>query len=95
MKITFVILCMSISMAVQAQTAKTDTVEGVVIYSARSDLAHITGGEYHTFTVKATEIKADTGIISIRTQFGYIDLKRHYQFIPMDKLQPAKLKSKP
>jgi hypothetical protein len=95
MKILSAALLALLPFTVGAQSAKTDTVDGVVIYTARTDLAHITGGDFHTYTIRATEIKTDTGIISIRTQFGYIDLRKQYQFIPMSNLQPARLKNKP
>ena len=77
-----------------AQKVKTDTIEGVVIYTAPSDIIHLSKG-YNTYTVKATEIKADTGVLSIRTELGYLDLKKNYQFIPLNKLQPVRLKQKP
>lgn len=78
----------------QAQTPKLDTIKGVVVYTAPSDLIHISKGDYHTYTVEAIEIKTDTGIVSIHTDLGYVDLKKNYQFIPMDKLQPARLRKK-
>ncbi len=78
-----------------AQKAKTDTIPGVVIYTAPSDLIHISKGNYHTYSVEAVAIAADTGIISIHTELGYLDLKKNYQFIPMNKLQPSRLKKKP
>jgi hypothetical protein len=78
-----------------AQTKKTDTVKGVVIYSAPSNLRFISQGNYHTYTLEATLLRADTGIISIQTEYGYLDLTKNYEFIPMSKLQPARLKSKP
>lgn len=79
----------------KGQTAKTDTIKGVVIYTAPSDLVHISKGDYHTYTVEAIQIKTDTGIIAIRTEFGFLDLDKNYQFIPKNKLQPKRLKSKP
>lgn len=74
---------------------KADTVQGVVVYTGYADFDHIAKGDYHTYTVRAIEIKTDTTVISIHTELGYIDLKKNYEFIPMNKLQPAKLKSKP
>jgi hypothetical protein len=78
-----------------SQAAKTDTIEGVVTYVAPSDLIHISKGDYYTYTVRATEVRSDTGVISIHTNLGYLDLRKNYQFIPMNKLQPARLKQKP
>ena len=74
--------------------AKVDTIQGVVVYTAASDLIHISKGDYHTYTVEAVALKTDTGFISIRTELGYLDLKKNYQFIPMNKLQPSRLKKK-
>lgn len=86
----------------QAQAAKKDsvvykmdTLEGVVVYVGYSDLRYIAKGNFHQYTVGATEVKCDTGIVSIRTEFGYLDLKKNYLFYPMDKVQPARLKRKP
>jgi hypothetical protein len=76
-------------------TAKPDTIRGVAIYTAPYNIGNMSNGVYHTLTVAATEIKTDTGIISIRTELGYLDLKKDYRFIPINKLQPSKLKSKP
>jgi hypothetical protein len=91
--ITTVAMLMSyISMG---QKAKTDTIQGIVVYTAHSNIRFISQGDYHTYTVAATEIKTDTGVISIRTEDGYLDLKKNYSFVPIDKLQPAKLKSRP
>jgi hypothetical protein len=74
---------------------KTDTVEGVVVYTGHSDLRYIAKGNFHTYTVGATEVISDTGVVSIRTEFGYLDLKRNYVFYPLNKVQPARLKKKP
>ncbi len=78
-----------------AQSGKRDTIKGVVVYTGHSNLRNLPQGNYHTYTLEATEIRTDTGVISIQTETGYIDLKRNYQFIPMNKLQPARLKGKP
>ena len=91
----FFLLLLAIPFPGKSQNAKIDTVQVVVVYTAHSDIDRIVKGDYHTYTLKATEIKADTGIISIHTEFGYLDLKKNYEFIPMNKLQPARLKSKP
>ena len=91
----FFFLLITLPVFCKAQKAKTDTVQGVVVYTAPSDLIHISKGNYHTYTVEATEIIADTGVVSIRTELGYLDLKKNYQFIPMNKLQPSRLKKKP
>jgi hypothetical protein len=80
---------------INANKPKTDTVKGVVIYTAPTHAVHIFKNNYHTYTEEAKLIKTDTGIIGIKTQFGYLDLKKNYQFIPLDQLQPAQLKSKP
>ncbi len=74
---------------------KIDTVKGVVIYTAPTHAVHIFKNNYHTYTEEAQMIKTDTGIIGIKTQFGYLDLKKNYQFTTLDKLQPVKLKGKP
>ena len=74
---------------------KTDTIQGVVVYTGYADLDHLAKGDFHTYTVRATGIKADGNIISIHTDLGYIDLKKNYEFIPINKLQSARLKSKP
>lgn len=74
---------------------KTDTIRGVVVYTGHANLRFIAKGNYHTYTAEATEVRCDTGIIYIKTEFGYLDLKRNYQFYPMNKVQPAHLKGKP
>ncbi len=78
-----------------AQSAKRDTIKGVVVYTGHSNLRNLPQGNYHTYTVEATEIRTDTGVISIQTEGGYLDLKKDYRFIPMNRVQPARLKSKP
>lgn len=95
MKRSILPLLLFLSLVSLGQKPKTDTILGVVVYTAPADLIHISKGNYHTYTVEATEVVADTGVISIRTDLGYIDLRRNYQFIPMNKLQPARLKKKP
>jgi hypothetical protein len=94
MKRSFVFLVMMMPFLCIAQKAKTDTVQGVVVYTSHSDLI-LSRGNYHTYTVEATEVIADTGVVSIHTELGYLDLKKNYQFIPMNKLQPSRLKKKP
>ena len=81
--------------ASHAQSAKIDTIQGVVVYTGHANLRFIAKGNYHTYTAEAIEIRTDTGIISIKTEFGYLDLKRNYQFYPLSKVQPAHLKGKP
>jgi hypothetical protein len=78
-----------------AQTIKTDTIKGVVVYTGYSNLRFIAKGNFHTYTAEATEVKADTGVVYIKTEFGYLDLKKNYQFYPLNKVQPAHLKGKP
>ncbi len=100
MKYTILLLLL-LPFVSSAQTAKRDTVarrdtiEGVVVYTGHSNLRYIAKGNYHTYTCRATQIRTDTGIISIHTDLGYIDLKKNYQFIPLNNLQPAKLNRKP
>ena len=72
-----------------------DTIKGVVVFTGYANLRYIAKGNYHTYTMGATEIKTDTGVVSIKTEFGYIDLTKNYHFISLDKLQPARLKRKP
>ena len=95
MKKYFFITLASLPLFCEAQSVRRDTIQGVVVYTGHSNLRYIANGNYHTYTVAATEIKTDTGVISIHTEYGYLDLKKNYQFIPMNKLQPAHLKSKP
>ncbi len=97
MKIAILLILMAATtVTCHAQsTAKRDTIQGIAIYTAPYNFANMSNGIYHTHTVAATEIKTDTGIISIRTELGYLDLRKDYQFVPLSKLQPAKLKSKP
>lgn len=93
MKIAILLILVATTVICKAQsTAKRDTIQGIAIYSAPYNLSN---GIYHTHTVAATAIKTDTGIISIRTELGYLDLRKDYQFVPLNKLQPSKLKSKP
>ena len=95
MRISCLIALMVLSFTGSAQTPKRDTIKGVVVYTGYSDVRYIAKGNYHTYTVEGTAIRTDTGIISILTEFGYIDLRKNYDFIPLNKLQPAHLKSKP
>ena len=89
MKIAILLILVATTVICKAQsTAKRDTIQGIAIYSAPYNLSN---GIYHTHTA----IKTDTGIISIRTELGYLDLRKDYQFVPLNKLQPSKLKSKP
>lgn len=74
---------------------KADTILGVAVYTAPTHALHIFRNNFHTYTEEAKLIKTDTGIIGIKTQYGYLDLSKNYQFIPLNKLQPVKLKGKP
>ncbi len=74
---------------------KNDTIAGVVIYTAESDVLNISKYKYQTYTVPATEIMSDTGVISIHTATGYIDLKKNYEFVPFRNLQPKRLRRNP
>ena len=86
------LLLLFIATVSYAQSSKPDTVQGVVVYTGYADLRFVAKGDFHTYTVRATQVKSDTGIIYVKTEFGYLDLKKNYQFIPMNKLQPAHLR---
>jgi hypothetical protein len=91
----YIILLAALPLTSVAQSAKRDTIKGVVVYTGHSNLRNLPQGNYHTYTVEATEIRTDTGVISIQTEGGYLDLKKDYRFIPMNRVQSARLKSKP
>ena len=95
MKNCIFILLLPVSFLSGAQSMKTDTIKGVVVYTGQSNLRFIAKGNYHTYTTEATEIRSETGVISIKTEFGYLDLKKNYQFYPLNKIQLAHLKGKP
>ncbi len=95
MKKYFLIVLVFISCLSNAQSLKTDTIQGVVVYTGHSNLPYVGKGNYHTYTIEATEVRTDTGVIYIKTEFGYLDLKKNYQFFPMNKLQPAHLRKEP